>query len=56
MHFRISAADGRPRATSSPVTNTYEQVQISQAAKGAEAQSPGVTLSYVIKSGGNDRF
>jgi hypothetical protein len=36
------------------VTNTYEQVQISQAAKGAEAQSPGVTLSYVIKSGGNE--
>ena len=34
--------------------NTYEQVQISQAAKGAEAQSPGVTLSYVIKSGGNN--
>jgi Carboxypeptidase regulatory-like domain len=34
--------------------NTYEQVQISQAAKGAEAQSPGVTLSYVIKSGGNE--
>ena len=33
--------------------NTYEQVQISAAAKGAEAQSPGVTLSYVIKSGGN---
>jgi hypothetical protein len=29
-------------------------VQISQAAKGAEAQSPGVTLSYVIKSGGNE--
>jgi hypothetical protein len=34
--------------------NTYEQVQISAAAKGAEAQSPGVTLSFVIKSGGND--
>jgi len=33
--------------------NTYEQVQISAAAKGAEAQSPGVTLSFVIKSGGN---
>src|SRR5437867_7245741 len=33
--------------------NTYEQVQISAAAKGAEAQSPGVTLSYGIKSGGN---
>ena len=34
--------------------NTYEQVQISAAAKGAEAQSPGVTLSFVIKSGGNN--
>jgi carboxypeptidase family protein len=33
--------------------NTYEQVQISSAAKGAEAQSPGVTLSFVIKSGSN---
>jgi Carboxypeptidase regulatory-like domain len=33
--------------------NTYENVQISAAAKGAEAQSPGVTLSFVIKSGGN---
>ena len=35
--------------------NTYEQVQVSGAAKGAEAQSPGVTISFVIKSGG-DRF
>jgi hypothetical protein len=34
--------------------NTYEEVQISAAAKGAEAQSPGVTLSFVIKSGGNN--
>ena len=33
--------------------NTYEQVQVSAAAKGAEAQSPGLTLSYVIKSGSN---
>ena len=33
--------------------NTYEEVQISAAAKGAEAQSPGVTLSFVIKSGSN---
>jgi len=33
--------------------NTYEQVQVSAAAKGAEAQSPGVTISFVIKSGGN---
>jgi hypothetical protein len=33
--------------------NTYEQIQVSAAAKGAEAQSPGLTLSYVIKSGGN---
>jgi hypothetical protein len=35
--------------------NTYEQIQVSAAAKGAEAQSPGVTLSFVIKSGG-DQF
>ena len=34
--------------------NTYEQVQVSAAAKGAEAQSPGVTMSFVIKSGGNN--
>ena len=33
--------------------NTYEQVQVSAAAKGAESQSPGVTLSFVIKSGSN---
>ncbi len=33
--------------------NTYDQVQVSAAAKGAEAQSPGVTLSFVIKSGSN---
>ena len=33
--------------------NTYEQIQVSAAAKGAEAQSPGLTLSYVIKSGSN---
>jgi hypothetical protein len=29
-------------------------VQVSAAAKGAEAQSPGVTLSFVIKSGSNN--
>jgi hypothetical protein len=33
--------------------NTYDQIQISAAAKGAESQSPGATLSFVIKSGGN---
>lgn len=33
--------------------NTYEQVQISGAAKGAEAQSPGVTLNFIVKSGSN---
>jgi Carboxypeptidase regulatory-like domain len=33
--------------------NTYEQVQISGAAKGAEAQSPGVTLNFILKSGSN---
>jgi len=33
--------------------NTYEQVQVSGAAKGAEAQSPGVTLNFIVKSGSN---
>jgi hypothetical protein len=33
--------------------NTYDQVQVSAAAKGAESQSPGVTLSFLVKSGGN---
>jgi hypothetical protein len=33
---------------------SYEEVQLSAAAKGAEAQNPGVTASFVIKSGGND--
>ena len=33
--------------------NTYDQVGISAAAKGAESQSPGLTLSFVIKSGSN---
>lgn len=33
--------------------NTYDQIQVSAAAKGAEAQSPGVTLSFVVKSGSN---
>ncbi len=33
--------------------NTYDQIQVSAAAKGADQQSPGVTLSFVIKSGGN---
>ena len=34
--------------------NTYEQIQVAAAAKGAEAQSPGLTLSFVIKSGSNN--
>ena len=34
--------------------NTYDQVQVSAAAKGAESQSPGVTLSFLVKSGGNN--
>jgi hypothetical protein len=34
--------------------NTYDQIQVSAAAKGAEAQSPGVTLSFLIKSGSNN--
>lgn len=33
--------------------NTYEQVQVSAAARSAEMQSPGVTLSFVVKSGSN---
>lgn len=33
--------------------NTYDQIQVSAAAKGAEAQSPGVTLSFLVKSGSN---
>jgi Carboxypeptidase regulatory-like domain len=33
---------------------TYDEVQISAAAKGAEAQNPGASISFVIKSGGND--
>ncbi len=32
---------------------SYEEVQLSAAAKGAESMSPGVTASYVVKSGGN---
>src|SRR4030095_15580099 len=34
--------------------NTYDQIQVSAAAKGAESQSPGVTLSFLVKSGSND--
>jgi hypothetical protein len=33
---------------------SYEEVQLSAAAKGAEAQNPGIVANYVIKSGGND--
>lgn len=33
--------------------NTYDQIQFAGAAKGADQQSPGITLSFVIKSGGN---
>ena len=33
---------------------SYEEIQLSAAAKGAEAQNTGVTANYVIKSGGND--
>ena len=35
--------------------NTYSQVQASTASKGAQYQSPGLTLNYLIKSGG-DQF
>ena len=33
--------------------NTYDQVQVSGASKGAESQSPGATLSFVVRSGSN---
>ncbi len=33
---------------------SYEEIQLSAAAKGAEAMSPGVLATYVVKSGGND--
>jgi Carboxypeptidase regulatory-like domain len=33
---------------------TYAEVQYSAAAKGAEGQNAGVTVSFTIKSGGND--
>jgi len=33
---------------------TYQEVQYSAAAKGAEAQNAGVSVSFTIKSGGND--
>lgn len=33
--------------------DSYEQVQASTAAKGAEAQTPGVSLNFLVKSGSN---
>jgi hypothetical protein len=33
---------------------TYQEINYSAAAKGAEAQNPGVSVSFTIKSGGND--
>jgi hypothetical protein len=33
---------------------TYQEVQYSAAAKGAESQNAGVSVSFTIKSGGND--
>ena len=33
---------------------SYEEVQVSAAAKGAEATNPGVTMNVVVKSGSND--
>src|SRR5579884_2597917 len=32
---------------------SYEEIQLSAAAKGAEAMSPGILATYVVKSGGN---
>jgi hypothetical protein len=33
---------------------SYEEVQLSAAAKGAEAQNPGIAANFIIKAGGND--
>lgn len=33
--------------------NTYDQIQVSAAARSAEMQSPGVSMSFVVKSGSN---
>jgi hypothetical protein len=33
---------------------SFEEIQLSAAAKGAESMSPGVLANYVVKSGGND--
>jgi hypothetical protein len=33
---------------------TYEEIQLSAAAKGADSMNTGVTANYVIKSGGNE--
>ena len=32
---------------------SYDEIQITSAAKGAEAMNPGATFNFVIKSGGN---
>ncbi len=32
---------------------TYEDAQVTTAAKGADAMNPGVTMNFVVKSGGN---
>ncbi len=32
---------------------SYEEIQLSAAAKGAESMSPGILATYVVKSGGN---
>ena len=46
--------DGVFYSTIFPDYDTYEAVQISAAAKGAEAYNSGKAINFVIKSGGND--
>jgi len=46
--------DGVPWSMGFDDYSAYEAIQITAAAKGAEAMNPGVTANYVLKSGGND--
>jgi len=46
--------DGIPWSMGFDDYSSYEAIQITAAAKGAEAQNPGVTANYVVKSGGNE--
>src|SRR5262245_37159841 len=46
--------DGIPWSMGFDDYSSYEAIQITAAAKGAESQNPGVTANYVVKSGGNE--